>query len=86
VWRLNLAGNALARVPTSALSQLVSLQILDLSSNHIAEVERGTFEACCPALTAIRLDSNQLTGMGQLFHQATSADFDVFFVHTVRDK
>jgi hypothetical protein len=55
-------------VPASALAQLTSIQILDLSNNQIAEVERGAFDAA-QELSAVRLDANQLTRMENLFHQ-----------------
>ena len=61
-------SNSLKSVPASALTQLTSLQILDLSNNHLMEVERGALEPCTE-LKAVRLDSNRLTHMENLFHQ-----------------
>ena len=46
---------------------LPALQVLDLSGNRIASIEKGAFAANKP-LQAIRLDGNRLSRMDGLFH------------------
>ena len=55
-------------VSATALKELISLQILDLSNNNIKEVERGAFDFS-KLIRAVRLDGNYLDRMDSLFHQ-----------------
>ena len=44
LWRLNFANNLLEAVRRPDLERLEGLQILDISSNRISEVEAGSFD------------------------------------------
>ena len=68
LWRLDLSGNKISNISGKALQELISLQILDLSDNKIEEVERGAFDFT-KLIRAVRLDTNYLTRMDNLFHQ-----------------
>jgi len=71
LWRLNLSKNKIGNVSATALKELISLQILDLSNNNIEEVERGAFDFFdfTKLIRAVRLDGNYLERMDSLFHQ-----------------
>ena len=56
---LNLAGNRLAEVPTSALQKLKRLELVDLSKNRIEYVSDGAFETL--SLQTLKLADNNLT-------------------------
>ena len=68
LWRLNLSKNKIGNVSATALKELISLQILDLSNNKIEEVQRGAFDFT-KLIRAVRLDGNYLDRMDSLFHQ-----------------
>ena len=68
LFRLDLSWNKIENITVAALQHLISLQILDLSNNKIEEVERGSFDFT-KLIRAVRLDSNYLKRMDNLFHQ-----------------
>jgi Leucine-rich repeat (LRR) protein len=57
--KLSLQQNQLGRVPTSALSPLLSLQDLDLSANQITQLPASSFSGSV-SLQSIVMDSNPL--------------------------
>jgi Leucine-rich repeat (LRR) protein len=67
LWRLQASDNKLANVTSSNLAGLPSLQVLDLSNNKIITIEKEAFSKNRP-LKALRLDSNNLERMDNLFH------------------
>lgn len=42
--RLNLGKNNLHKIPSNSLKKLAYLEILEMSENHIADIEVGAFE------------------------------------------
>lgn len=72
LWRLEISDNKLANITHENLAGLPGLQVLDLSLNSIRSIEKGAFSAAAKALKALRLDSNNLLKMDNLFQDLAS--------------
>ena len=67
LWRLQMAGNQISRVPPDFFASLTALQVLDLSANRLAgRLEAGVLDRNV-ALRAVRLDGNQLRQIDGVF-------------------
>ena len=58
LWRLEVSDNRLTNLTSTNLMGLPGLQVLDLSNNKIASIEKAAFGLNRP-LKALRLDSNR---------------------------
>lgn len=72
LWRLEVSDNKLANLTSGNLAGLPGLQVLDLSLNSITAIEKGAFSGAAKALKALRLDSNNLLKMDNLFQDLAS--------------
>lgn len=66
LWRLQASNNGISNLTTSDLEKFPALQVLDLSYNELEAVEPNAFKYSV-SLQAIRLDSNRLARVDNLF-------------------
>ncbi|XP_029283339.1 leucine-rich repeat-containing protein 70-like isoform X2 [Cottoperca gobio] len=62
IYEIDLTGNKVPQVTSSAAPMLTSLSVLRLGSNHLTSLPDGSFSAC-PALTELYLDNNALVSL-----------------------
>ena len=74
LWRLEVSDNKLTNLTADNFRGLSSLQVLDLSRNKIQSVEKGAFRG---QIKALRLDSNNLERMDNLFQVIHIVHFKV---------